>query len=70
MIHFKTLFYKKSLLILTVFVSLFCIKSFAQEDKKNANLSVQFIKMMKEHSSTIEIVAQFKEKKIFKVIFK
>ena len=65
MIHIKTLFHKKSLLILTVFVSLFCIKSFAQEDKKNANLSVQFIKLMKEHSSTIEIVAQFKEKKIF-----
>ncbi len=65
MIHFKTLFYKKSLLIFTVFVSLFCIKSFAQEDKKNANLSVQFIKLMKEHISTIEIVAQYKEKKIF-----
>ena len=65
MTHIKTLFNKKSLLIFTVFVSLFCIKSFAQEDKKNANLSVQFIKLMKEHQSNIEIIAQFKEKKIF-----
>jgi len=65
MTHFKTLFHKKSWLIFTVFVSLFCIKSFAQEDKKNANLSVQFIKMMKDHSATIEIVAQYKEKKVF-----
>lgn len=65
MTHFKSILHKKSLLILAVCIALVCFKSTAQEDKKNANLSIQFVKLMKEHSASLEIVAQYKEKKVF-----
>lgn len=61
MIRFTSNYYKISLLTLMLFLSFFGNAVYGQEDKKEINLSVQYVKIMKENSF-LKISAKHKGK--------